>query len=379
MKDDWFIVSVVFLSGVSAVSEISKETEMKERTTMMRTVCSQYPIRRQVKTRLSGRLFYISEKHSLSYCRVAKVGSTFWTQVFMTLGNISPVAKKDMQKETMFDKPRDEVHQEMKKHSNLTMPFSDSRVHTTTSFLVTRNPYSRLFSSYIDQIFLPNKWLQAAKMVKSAERRECGSDVTFEEFLNYISSGILKGGSCDLHWAPIFSICLPCNTDINFVAKQETFNEDAEYILNYVGVEQPVKDEVKRAVGQNLIENSLGTLVHTYVSKGHSTKKGCITEKDLAKKLWTAFQIQGYIYNGIQFPEHKFQDVSQANIKGILLNAVLDAVHKRKLSSAEREKQRHAWKVHYWQQVSKTTLDLVQDAYYEDFHVFGYNIDPSQM
>lgn len=284
----------------------------------------------------------------------------------------------DSELESMFNLPRDEAHGEMKKHKDLTMPFSDPRVQTTTSFLVSRNPYSRLFSSYIDQIFLPNKWKQAASMV-SKRNNDCGNDVTFNEFLKSISDTILKRTHTDLHWAPIFSICLPCESNIDLLAKQETFKEDADFILDQVGVSKAIRDEVDNAIGENIIENSLQTLVHTYVTKGHSVKSGCITEKELAERLWTAFQIQGYIHNQIKFPENKFKTVSKSEMEPTLLSAVLNAVNSRKLSSEEREAQRHAWKVHFWKQVSPETLNRVQDAYYEDFYIFGYDLDPSTM
>ncbi|XP_045170799.2 carbohydrate sulfotransferase 10-like [Mercenaria mercenaria] len=361
-------------------STLSKEAEMSERSARMRHICSQYPKRRQLLAVLKSKVFYISEKYKLSYCRVAKVGSTFWTQVFMTLAGIKPKDGK-----SLFDIPRDESHETMKEHEELTLNIHDKRIKETTSFMVARNPYSRLFSSYIDQIFLPNKWYAATFMIsgaKNPERKKCGSDVTFDEFLRAVSGFTIRHMSNDPHWAPIFSICLPCETNIDILAKQETFNEDAEYILNVAGVEQTTRHEVKRVLKNNYIEHSLSTLVHTYVTKAHDRKmirKGCISESKIAERIWNAFQIQGYIHNDIQFPEENFKSSSASETEQTLTKLVLEAAEKRLLTSEERNKQRHNWQVHFWKKVAPATLQKVQDAYYEDFHVFQYDLDPNTM
>lgn len=352
----------------------------------MHQVCSQYPAGRQLRAVLNARAFYISEKYNLSYCRVAKVGSTFWTQVFMTLAGIKPIDRIANEGKTMFDMSRDESHEAMKTHTDLTIGINDKRIHSTTSFLVARNPYSRLFSSYIDQIYLPNKWYVATFMVlkgsRKGQQKRCGSDVTFNEFLSAISTYMLKNLPNDPHWAPIFSICLPCVTNVDILAKQETFNEDAEYILNVAGVDQSVQDEVKRVLGEEYIENALSTLVDTYVNKAHDPKmirKGCISESKIAERIWTAFQIQGYIHNDVAFPAKKFKSSSLFETKRILSKLVLQAMDERPLSGEERNAQRHTWKLRFWKQVSIKTLQKVQSAYHEDFLVFQYDLDPNEM
>lgn len=353
---------------------------MKGRAERMHQICSQYPKRRQLLAVLKTRVFYISEQYKLSYCRVAKVGSTFWTQVFMTLAGV-----KDQNGKSIFEIPRDESHDAMKMHEELTVDIHDSKIKGTTSFLVARNPYSRLFSSYIDQIYLPNKWYAASFMIfgnNAHGRRKCGSDVTFNEFLGAVTTYMLKYWPNDLHWAPIFSICLPCETSIDILAKQETFNEDAEYILNITGVPKSIRDEVNRALEDNFIERSLSTLVHTYVTKAHDPKmikKGCISELKIAERIWTAFQIQGYIHNDIEFSEELFQSSSATETEQKLSKLVLEAAERRPLTPKERALQRHNWQIHFWKQVTPNILQKVQDAYYEDFNVFQYDLDPNKM
>lgn len=360
---------------------------MKERTLRMRHVCSFYPKRRTINRYIKGTLFYISEKQKLSYCRVAKVGSTFWTQAFLTLSGVSTDQVKNANSSSLFDLPRDESHDILKQHKELQMPISDRRIQETTSFLVARNPYSRLFSSYIDQIYLPNKWFLGSYMVpgkgkQSQSRKRCAKDITFEEFLKSVTGFILKSSTLDLHWAPIFSICKPCLTNVDILAKQETFNEDAEYILNLVGVDKTVKDEIDNSLKEVNKEFSLAGLVHTYVTKAHdrtNVKKDCISEKGIAERIWSAFQIQGHIHNNAIFPSDRFKSSSKQETEENLTKLVLEAVKQRSLSSTEKNNQREQWKRHFWQQVSLETLQKVQDAFLEDFIVFGYDLDPNKM
>ncbi|XP_052806298.1 carbohydrate sulfotransferase 12-like [Mya arenaria] len=363
------------------VTPTSKAEEMRQRTEHLRSACVMYPKRRIVKAVLSSKpLFYLSDRHKLSYCRVAKVGSTFWTQVFLSLHGVNRRQGKQDADDTVFDLPRDAAHGKMKQHGNITTK-SVERLNGTTSFLVARSPYSRLFSSYIDQIYLPNKWNIARSMGIKGDK--CGNNVTFGQFLMSISSKILDRKLTDLHWAPIYSICMPCDYKIDMVAKQETFNDDVEYILDKANVEQHIRDEVNKAINeQNLIEHSLQTLVGTYVTKGHHRPiipKGCVSEKELARRIWHAFQIQGYIHNDVEFPEREFNDVTEEETEARLQKAVNEAVERRKLSGGERAAQRHAWMVKFWKGVSSEVLKMSHDAYYEDFFMFGYDIDPSIM
>lgn len=366
------------ISGRNLQEVGTKAQVMAQRTEHMRRACSQFPKRRRLLGNITQtRLFYLSEEYKLSYCRVAKVGSTFWTQVFMTLLGIKPEYSKDV--ESAFQIPRDEAHQTIQLFKNILMELNDKRIHSTTSFLVARNPYSRLFSSYIDQIYLPNKWDKARKMIGDKNRRKCGNDITFNEFLSYISTAMIRNYYMDLHWSPIYSICLPCQTKVDILAKQETFAEDTEYILNLVGVDKAIVDKVKRAAAASADENTIPSLVHTYVVKGHDVEKGCISEVALAERIWHAFQIQGHIHNDITFPRETFKNVAGSQLETVLTYTIMSAIENKKLTSSERANQRQNWKVSFWNKVSNKTLGKVQDAFFEDFLVFQYDLDPATM
>lgn len=353
---------------------------MFQRTVRMRQACASIPPIRHLSGKLNGyRLFYIAEKYKLSYCRVSKAGSTYMAQLFMTLAGIDPEFHDYGEANTMFDVHRDQIHVAMKRNSALSMYIDDKRVQLTTSFLVTRNPYSRLFSAYIDQIFLPNRWTEASRMVSDPKRKECGNDITFNEFLAHVADSLLGKRTVEIQWAPTFSLCLPCETHIDIIVKQETFVEDIDFILRYAGAEPEIRRIANMAARDNKSNSEIPELTRNYVKRGQSINRGCMSEQNLARRIWTAFQIQGHISNENLFPVYEFENVPRDELAEKLVPLVVEAVAKRQLTPKERKQQRHIWKLKFWKDVSSETLKSIQAAYYEDFSLFGYDIDPNKM
>lgn len=358
-----------------------KSEEMYTRVVHLREACGRIPPQRHLKVFVNGRrLVYVSEKYSLSYCEVTSASSTFWAQLFMALAGINPKFHDYEDVSSMFELPKKSVQTAIKQQFGLTMELDDKRVKLTTKLLMARNPYSRLFSAYIDQIYLPMKWKAASKMVQgNPKQEECGSDVSFDQFLAYVSDNVLSKKKADISWAPVFSVCLPCETGANIVVKQETLAEDAEFVLNYIQADEIVKEQARNVSAGYIRLNDLENIVKESVESGHLANRGCISEDELAKRIWTALQIKGYIHNDIIFPEEKFKLVFRDDLKSVLTNEVLQAVNMKQLTREERDAQRREWKLSFWRQVSKDTMIKVQAAYYEDFTLFQYEIDPNKM
>lgn len=118
---------------------------------------------------------------------VPKCGSTFWMQVFLTLEKIKSV-------ENVFGSGRNKYH-------TIAMNKTSTWDHVSSNdviFHVTRNPYSRLYSVYIDKIYLPGFW-KFTKKINERKGRECSTSVRFGEFLD----NIMKEEVYDPHWQPV--------------------------------------------------------------------------------------------------------------------------------------------------------------------------------
>ncbi|KAL4228509.1 hypothetical protein ACF0H5_011557 [Mactra antiquata] len=357
-----------------------KVEEMYKRTEHMRETCSHMPPGRHLRAKVSAkRLYYLAEKYALSYCKVQESGSTFWTQAFLTLAGVNPQWHDYGNVQTMFEVSKAEAANAMKRRASLTMSHDDERVYKTMSFVFARNPYSRLFAAYIHSIYLPHRWYAASKMVTEGPRRECGIDISFNEFLTHVSNNLLKRRFSDSNWAPIFTLCSPCESNIDIIAKVESFSEDTDFILGYANVEDSIREMITDASLRKHSKDDVVAEIHDNVAKGHSVNRGCISEENLAERIWTAFQIKGYIHNDLKFPKATFKSVFRDELRDVLTDAVVTAMDDKPLTDEERIKQMHDWKISFWKSVMEETIHNVQAAYYEDFVLFGYDIDPNSM
>lgn len=62
-----------------------------------------------------------------------------------------------------------------------------------------------------------------------------GDDVTFSEFVTYLTTEIGPGGEYNEHWKPIHQLCAPCAVRYDIIGKYETLYEDADYLLHQLG------------------------------------------------------------------------------------------------------------------------------------------------
>ena len=149
---------------------------------------------------------------------------------------------------------------------------SDTRRHSRT-VLVSRDPYSRLFSAFIDKMFLPLMYGTAVGIVQrqrtyQKRKSSCANDITFEEFLSDIVDSASKGKSLDRHWTPTFSLCKPCDVNPLSIVKQETFSADVEYVLKEVRVTNDEFDVIYEALHDHRIDATIPGIVATVTRTG---------------------------------------------------------------------------------------------------------------
>ena len=240
--------------------------------------------------------YAFSPKYNFSCCRVPKVGCSFWSQAFAVLRNGPDVAEK------VFGMPSRLVH--IKVHSANRVKFDSYERRQSRSILISRDPYTRLYSAFVDKMFLPANPKAAGKIIRRqrgiAENMACGNTITLQEFLNDILKTAYEGKSLNIHWAPIISLCDPCNVTPFTLVKQESFATDVEFALNEVGIASDEFEAIHDALHDHRIEATVPGIVHT-ILKSNTGKKSCKTKNDLAKGIWTSFQIQGYIRDDIPF------------------------------------------------------------------------------
>ena len=103
--------------------------------------------------------------------------------------------------------------------------------------LVVRNPYTRLLSAYKDKVLYARGTYKKWSEQIGAKYRPLNSNITgpttFSEFAKWIGSHFPLQ-PLDVHFANLYSFCAPCLIKYDYMIKQETIEEDAEYIFKHV-------------------------------------------------------------------------------------------------------------------------------------------------
>lgn len=122
---------------------------------------------------------------------------------------------------------REEYKQHKAQYSELVLTLSEANA---ISFLVARNPYERLVSAFRNKIIghYGNYSREILARYRNSTALCCP---TFQEFVSYVLDEFHAGHYLDMHWAPVYSICNPCQVNLTHIIKFETFDRDSSALL----------------------------------------------------------------------------------------------------------------------------------------------------
>ena len=319
-------------------------------------------------------VFYFSPKYNFSFCKVTKIGSTFWTQLFAVLLKGPSFAEK------IFGMNRDIIHYKLRSLS--VVPYTSDVRRNSRSILVSRDPYTRLFSAFIDLLFLPLFYVPAQKMVQRQRHfpdnvTVCPSDITFQEFLDYIIYCVNERIILNGHWTPLTSVCDVCNIDAIAIVKQETFAQDVEYTLKEIGISNDdfniihdvLNGRSKDAIMLGLIKNMV-----TYNVELNSGREFCLSDLDVVKRFWKAIQIQGHLRDGVIFPSDVINNQNAMNVT-LLEDVIINTIRRNPMTSDERLRQRRHALERAYQDIDVNTIKGIKDIYKQDFELFNYSLE----
>lgn len=349
---------------------------MAERKRILREFCENVTIGlynfnfSQVKEK-----YYKDGKAGMSYCKVPKAGSSLWTQIFMTFRAYmyhKQVENKTKTIQKIFHKSRSRLH--------VSSPFlssnAPSKNDTYLNIVMARDPYSRLFSAYVDKIFLLNK-LRYPRQISENNGKSpvsCGYNVTFQEFVDYVISRAENGSKINRHWSPIYLLCRPCDVRYDVVAKIESFTKDMKYILNHSDVSDYVKDVLLDILQD---KTNIDGLLDTYMRQWKTHKEKCPSIKDYLIKLWKALQFQGEISFDLSFPTAEFPSLQKTTPN--IMNVTKDlqqCVTKNRLTREKRRIQRREVLVNAYSTIRNSTITQIQGLFKLDFLLFRYDLSP---
>lgn len=300
------------------------------------------------------------------FCKVPKCGCTYWLQVFL-------VMKKTIKPEVLSNLDREELHFRLQ---DSIISYNYIPEVTDLMIMITRDPWKRLYSAYIDKIYRgQSNFVPLYKeMTSGSGTSECYTVPTFQEFLDYIVRISAEGQELDMHWQPVSDMCKVCSNKYRYILKQEVFVKESAYILENILQQSPdIKDALISMLTEKFAENSLLQLGRQFISEMSASH--CQNFKDKIKRLWVSFQSQGLISDQIKFDIRLFENLSEQNGTEIL-NIFMTTGTSLELSNNERTLQRHKHLVIAYRTIHHKTLVNIQDVYHNDFLLFEYKKTP---
>lgn len=350
---------------ISEKCEVLTKTEYMKKLTPTGNVWSHFPLR-------------------LSYCITPKVGCTGWKR-FMRFIAFDYPEKENIAKPSDIDRgfvhygQISNIRQSMARNTTL---FANDRL-----FMFARDPFSRLWSAYIDKIYLPDFWRTTAHEIVSDVRQnisefqmKCPNNLTFEEFLTSVSKrGRVE--SFNEHWEPSHRVCSPCHANYEFIGKQETFARDSNLILSSFGFQHFISNESSLERARSEIE----MLVTYNLDLENAYNKTCFKRIDVAERLWRTFQLNGYISIKRKFPQQELMAANFTVMKNPLQKEIFIKILYQILEKQTPEEwrtiklQKRQLMIEEYKKVPMNIIKAIQDIYMFDFSLFEYDPCPRDM
>ena len=340
---------------------------------------------------------FTHDPSKVAYCFLPKAGCTFWIRVFSFLHNFTGEAV-----DSPWGISRLKVHNNQHSHG-VGWGGVRHKAEDYMRFMFVRHPFSRLWSAYLDKLFLPDFWRQVGTSVVWNVRRKsasavvssnnnnnhqhqqqqqqqqqqrslaCGNDVTFAEFVEY---SLLAH---EPHWEPIYLRCDPCQYRPTVVGSMQTFERDSRHVLRRMGLEWVLQGVDRR--GQE--ENELTTLVDynfDLVRSQPAFYGACTNGSHLASLLWRTFQLNGYIPKGAAYvsepeptspPRPPGSPFSVERFKARVVEAFRAALPLK----AELRRQKRDFLRQALASLRPELMDWVKVKYQQDMLYFGFDED----
>ena len=321
---------------------------------------------------------WIEKKHSIIFCGIPKVGSTFWKRTLTVLAtgdrNISP-----------FDLNLGNVKL---KHFidfkyNMDQKILEEYLKGVSSFLFVRDPYSRLFSGYEHKIYNPNLsfWrsygmsvVRTIRKNPSQESLQFGHDVTFAEFVQYILKQNDNNETINTHFLPMYKKCDPCGLPYDFIGHLETFKQDAEYLFekwrNQFSDFNIHFDDFEKETALDTAQSLVRLSFNSY---DRLKKHFKYPFYNFILRVWSDLQIRGYLSKDIPLPYNK-QDVENLT-KDKLLEAVSKALEIKVNQTAVKLQRQESLQQAY-STVSLKDMERLRNYVLKDCQLFGYDDRP---
>ncbi|KAK7465116.1 hypothetical protein BaRGS_00037695 [Batillaria attramentaria] len=360
----------------------------------------------------SLRLFHVGD---LAMCLVPKTGSTMWKQILFYLDT--------NQSGPFFEVHFGDIHRRM--NARRQQPDRILREGVVTAVFV-REPYSRLFSAYVDKHFKPreNNWrvfgrpvVNYVRRTQAAVSKTCAGNVTFAEFVRYFIDSETKPEAKlrrNGHYSPQSQHCGFCksvegsrrqqdqqkvkmlksvdnkrqgvtgqmdNIDASsmghfqdklrkgflvydFIGKTESIVADTWAILeaSHLARRLPASFDMSGGAHKHTIARIVRKVVET-------TASSCMSKEEKLRRTWKNFQIRGMISKRELFPltPAEADDVTIGRMQELALSAFDRSTSDPELKGNKKEAMIEAYST-----IPLKDRKALRRIYAADFELFQY-------
>lgn len=245
------------------------------------------------------------------------------------------------------------------------------------SFIIVREPYGRLLSGYIDKLFSRATWwdMYGKYIVEHFRYRpkkkevNCGSNVTFHEFIKYWFNAYETGNKEDGHFRPMHKTCRMCYFDYDYYVRLETIGSDMTYIYQQINMtlDRQMSDD------EMTIKDKAADIINQRDKGGW---QGCESACSMLKRTWWSFHARGLVAMDVEMP------VKEEECETISRHDFVKLAHQSHLESKARiDKPKQRWKsmVDYYLQIPLVDRLKIRDILMKDFKLHGYDPTPRDM
>nr|XP_057906816.1 carbohydrate sulfotransferase 10-like isoform X3 [Doryrhamphus excisus] len=188
----------------------------------------------------------VSDQHRILFCETPEASDTYWKKLLIIAsGAFSSV--KDIPENLVHDNKKNGLP----RLSSLAPLEIMHRLNTYFKFIIVRDPFERLISTFEDK-FLFNKpsepWYKHTISHAIIHKYRTGfpflddTGLVFDEFVRYLGDVEQRShmdwqfGEHIIHWATYVELCAPCDVGYDVIGHHETLERDAAHILSRAGI-----------------------------------------------------------------------------------------------------------------------------------------------
>ncbi|XP_060064034.1 carbohydrate sulfotransferase 11-like [Ylistrum balloti] len=359
-------------------ADVAVEKAIPQRLSRIRAVCKSKIGKQYLsKYKTHTKTFFYSRKLRFACCKAPKTGSTLWGAIFTAL-------ESPLDVDAIFQLSRIELHYGTYEYGAALIAgrMRKQGAPPLLTSMVARNPYTRLFSTYIDKVYLLGAinrmfGLKLKTGFARIDHHHCGYEVSFVEFLSRLAELGTKHGQFDDHWSPVYRMCDPCSFQYNVVLKQETLTRDADFTLNKIQMETDRKESIKKILhSDGLYANTIFSLISSLLAEYRLYSSDCPDRFIFLKKVWKSLQMQGHVHESSEFPFGAFKNITDLKDPEMVTSVIMQNLDNNPVTEEQRVLQRRKVLVNEYRTVSPDVLNDIKDIYKLDFLMFGYSENP---